>query len=74
MDFGASFNACHFREVMQKYRHYKGKVKLAGDKTLDIIGVGDVSLNTTLGNNLDFKRCEVHPRSEKNIDIGGAPR
>ena len=49
MDSGASFHACHSREVMQNFRHYRGKVKLADNKTLDITGVGDVSVKTTLG-------------------------
>ncbi|MER8245143.1 hypothetical protein, partial [Acinetobacter baumannii] len=48
---GASFHACHSREVMHNFRHYRAKVKLADNKTLDITRVGDVSVKTTLGTN-----------------------
>ena len=61
MDSGESFHACHSREVMQNFKHYRGKVKLADNKTLDITGVGDVSVKTTLGTNWILKDVKFIP-------------
>ncbi|KAL4573166.1 hypothetical protein LXL04_019963 [Taraxacum kok-saghyz] len=48
-------------EVMQNFRHYTGKVKLADNNTLDITGVGDVSVKTTLGTNWILKDVKFIP-------------
>ena len=64
-DSGASFHACHSREVMQNFRHYTGKVKLADNKTLDITGVGDVSVKTTLGTNWILKDVKFIPNLKR---------
>nr|GEY72980.1 retrovirus-related Pol polyprotein from transposon TNT 1-94 [Tanacetum cinerariifolium] len=61
MDSGASFHASHSRDVMQNFRHYKGKVRLADNKSLDITGVGDVILKTTLGTNWTLKNVKFIP-------------
>ena len=61
MDSGASFHASHSRSVMQNFRQYKGKVRLADDKSLDITGVGDVVLKTTLGTNWTLKNVKFIP-------------
>ena len=74
MNSGASFHACRSREVMRTYRHYRGKVKLEDNKTLDIIGVGDVSVRTTLGTKWNLKDVKFIPDLEKNVDIGGTAR
>nr|GEV21111.1 retrovirus-related Pol polyprotein from transposon TNT 1-94 [Tanacetum cinerariifolium] len=42
MDFDASFHATFFKEELEKFKLYSGKVRLAYDKTLDIARVGDV--------------------------------
>ncbi|KAI3767934.1 hypothetical protein L2E82_18363 [Cichorium intybus] len=61
MDSGASFHASHSREVMQNFRQYKGKVRLADNKSLDITGVGDVVLKTTLGTDWTLKNVKFIP-------------
>ena len=61
MDSGASFHACHQKEVMQNFRHCTGKVKLADNKTLDITRVGNVSVKTTLGTNWILKDVKFIP-------------
>ncbi|GJV78333.1 hypothetical protein Tco_1509917, partial [Tanacetum coccineum] len=46
MDSGASFHATYCKEELERFKLRSGKVRLADDKTLDIIGVGDVILKT----------------------------
>ncbi|GJT14251.1 hypothetical protein Tco_0861293 [Tanacetum coccineum] len=47
MDYGASFHATYFKEELERFKLRSGKVRLAGDKTLDIASVGDVVLKTS---------------------------
>ena len=61
LDSGASFHACYSRDVMQNFRQYSGKVRLADNKCLDITGVGDVVLKTTLGTNWTLKNVKFIP-------------
>ena len=65
MDSGASFHACHCRDVMQNFRPYSGRVRLADDKSLEITGIGDVVLKTTLGTTWKLKDVRYIPDLKK---------
>ncbi|GKD06073.1 hypothetical protein Tco_1181047 [Tanacetum coccineum] len=49
MDSGASFHATYCKDVLERFKLRSGKVRLADDKTLDIVGIGDVVLKTFFG-------------------------
>ncbi|GJT73445.1 hypothetical protein Tco_1032731 [Tanacetum coccineum] len=49
MDSSASFHATYCKEKLERFKLRSGKVRLADDKTLDIVGVGDVVLKTSFG-------------------------
>ncbi|GKE56734.1 hypothetical protein Tco_1495919, partial [Tanacetum coccineum] len=49
IDFGASFHATYCKEELERFKLRSGNVRLADDKTLDIVGVGDVVLKTSFG-------------------------
>ncbi|GKC58160.1 retrovirus-related pol polyprotein from transposon TNT 1-94, partial [Tanacetum coccineum] len=51
LDSGASCHASYSRDVMQNFKKYSGKVRLADKKCLDITRVGDVVFKNTLGTN-----------------------
>ena len=61
MDSGASFHASRSKDVMHKFRHYQGKVRLEDNKCLDVIGVGDVVLKTNLGTYWTLKNVKFIP-------------
>ena len=58
MDYGAPFHASHSKDVMYNFRQYQGKVRLVDNKSLDIIGVGDVVLKTNLGTKWTLKNVK----------------
>ena len=49
MDYGASFNVTHSNNIIKNFKQYQGKVRLVDNKSLHIIGVGDMVLKTNLG-------------------------
>ncbi|KAI3816312.1 hypothetical protein L1987_16005 [Smallanthus sonchifolius] len=50
MDSGASFHATHSNEALQNLKEGDfGKVKLANDEVLDVTGMGDIVLKTSVG-------------------------
>nr|GEU99491.1 retrovirus-related Pol polyprotein from transposon TNT 1-94 [Tanacetum cinerariifolium] len=51
MDSGASFYATYCKEELDRFRLHFGKVRLADDKTLDIVGIRDAFLKTSFGKN-----------------------
>ncbi|GJR37263.1 retrovirus-related pol polyprotein from transposon TNT 1-94 [Tanacetum coccineum] len=55
IDSCASFHATFYKEELEKFRLYSGKVRLEDDKTLDIAGVGDVVLKTSFGYYVGFR-------------------
>ena len=61
MDSGASFHASFLRRVMKNFRHYRGKVRLVDNKVLDITGIGDVVLTTSLGAKWTLKNVRYIP-------------
>ncbi|GKD48434.1 hypothetical protein Tco_1277410, partial [Tanacetum coccineum] len=69
IDFGASFHATYCKEELERFKLRSGNVRLADDKTLDIVGVGDVVLKTSFGSLVvahgnkrgSLYMVEVHP-------------
>nr|GEW96867.1 retrovirus-related Pol polyprotein from transposon TNT 1-94 [Tanacetum cinerariifolium] len=55
MDSGASFYATYCKEQLARFKLRPGKVRLANDKTLDIVGVGDTVLKTSFGTSWTLK-------------------
>nr|GEZ61965.1 hypothetical protein [Tanacetum cinerariifolium] len=49
MDSSASFYATYCKEELERFMLCSGKVRLADDKTLDIVDVVDVVLKTSFG-------------------------
>ncbi|KAL4554254.1 hypothetical protein LXL04_039612 [Taraxacum kok-saghyz] len=50
MDSGASFHATHSREALWNLKEGDfGKVRLANDEVLDVTGMGDIELKTSVG-------------------------
>ncbi|CAH9125759.1 unnamed protein product [Cuscuta epithymum] len=65
MDSGASFHVCHCRDLMKNFRPYNGRVRFADDKSLEITGIGDVDLSTTLGTTWRLKDVRYIPDLKK---------
>ncbi|GKB39064.1 retrovirus-related pol polyprotein from transposon TNT 1-94 [Tanacetum coccineum] len=55
MDSGALFHVTYCKEELERFELRSGKVRLADDKTLDIVGVEDVVLKTSFGTNWSLK-------------------
>ncbi|GKB16555.1 retrovirus-related pol polyprotein from transposon TNT 1-94 [Tanacetum coccineum] len=55
MDSGASFHATYCKEEFERFKLRFGKVRLAYDKTLDIVDVGDVVLKTSFSTSWTLK-------------------
>lgn len=68
MDSGRTFHSRYYRDVMGKYI---GKVRLVDYKSLDITGIGDVVLNTALGENRTLQNVKNIPDLERIFVIGG---
>lgn len=58
MESSASFHDSQSKDVMQNYTKYKGNVILVDKKSLYIMGVGDVVLNTTFAMEWTFKNVK----------------
>ncbi|GJW06711.1 retrovirus-related pol polyprotein from transposon TNT 1-94 [Tanacetum coccineum] len=67
IDSGASFHATYCKEEFERFKLRSGKVCLAGDKTLDIAGVGDVVLKTSFGTNWTLKDVRYIPGLKKRL-------
>ena len=62
MDSGASFHATPCKDLMLNFRAENfGKVCLADDETLDIVGMGDINLKTSLGTDWTLKDVRYIP-------------
>lgn len=66
MDSGASFHATPCKDLMLNFRLGNfGKVRLADDETLDIAGMGDINLKTSLGTSWTLKDVRYIPGLKK---------
>ena len=66
MDSGASFHATHYKDLMLNFRTGNfGKVCLADNETLDIAGMGDINLRTSLGTSWTLKDVRYILRLKK---------
>ena len=66
MDSGASFHATPCKDLMLNFRTGNfGKVRLADDETLDIAGMGDINLRTSLGTSWTLKDVRYILRLKK---------
>ncbi|KAD4585969.1 hypothetical protein E3N88_23570 [Mikania micrantha] len=75
LDSGASFHAVSSPDLIKNLRIGNlGKVRLADDQTLDIAGIGDVDLRTSLGTVWTLKDVRVIPNlRRKLISVGNFP-
>ncbi|GKF51700.1 hypothetical protein Tco_0148167 [Tanacetum coccineum] len=71
MDSGASFHATYCKEELERFKLRSGKVHLADDKTLDIIGVGDVVLKTSFGSSWTPKDVRYIPSLKRRLILVG---
>ncbi|GJZ26400.1 retrovirus-related pol polyprotein from transposon TNT 1-94, partial [Tanacetum coccineum] len=67
MDYGASFYATYCKEELERFKLRSGKVRLADDKTLDIVGIKDVVLNTSFGTSWTLKDVRYIPGLKKQL-------
>ncbi|GJU99346.1 retrovirus-related pol polyprotein from transposon TNT 1-94, partial [Tanacetum coccineum] len=67
MDSGASFHFTFCKEELEKFRLRSSKVHLADDKTLDIVGVGDVLLKTSFGTSWTLKDVRYIPSLKRRL-------
>ncbi|GJU45327.1 putative ribonuclease H-like domain-containing protein [Tanacetum coccineum] len=67
MDSGASFHFTFCKEELEKFRLRSGKVRLADDKTIDIVGVGDVVLKTSFGTSWTLKDVRYIPSQKRRL-------
>ncbi|KAI3784421.1 hypothetical protein L1987_43520 [Smallanthus sonchifolius] len=72
MDSGASFHAVSCPDMVRNLRTCNhGRVRLADDQILDITGIGDVDLKTSLGTNWTLENVRVIPNlRRKLISVG----
>nr|GEY73342.1 retrovirus-related Pol polyprotein from transposon TNT 1-94 [Tanacetum cinerariifolium] len=59
MDSGASFHATYCKKELERFKLRFGKVRLADDKTLDIVDVEDVVLKTSFGTSWTLKDVRI---------------
>ncbi|KAK1430235.1 hypothetical protein QVD17_12833 [Tagetes erecta] len=68
MDSGASFHATHSSEALQNLKEGDfGKVRLANDDVLDVTGMGDIDLVTSVGSKWTLKDVRVIPSLKKQL-------
>ncbi|KAK1425161.1 hypothetical protein QVD17_20507 [Tagetes erecta] len=68
MDSGASFHATHSNEALQNLKEGDfGKVRLANDEILDVTGMGDIDLITSVGSKWTLKDVRVIPSLKKQL-------
>ncbi|KAJ0455906.1 putative RNA-directed DNA polymerase [Helianthus annuus] len=68
MDLGDSFHAISCPDMVKNLRTGNfGKVRLADDQMLDITGIGDVDLKTTLGTIWTLKDVRVIPNLRRKL-------
>ena len=72
MDSGASFHATHINEAMKNLKECDfGKVRLGNGEILEVTGMGDIELKTTLGTTWCLLNVRVIPKLEtKLISVG----
>ncbi|GJY83783.1 retrovirus-related pol polyprotein from transposon TNT 1-94, partial [Tanacetum coccineum] len=71
MDSGASFHATYCKEELERFKLRSGKVRLADDKTLNIVGVGDVVLKTSFGTSWTLKDVRYIPGLKRRLILVG---
>ena len=68
LDFGASFHSCISADVMKQYTPSKlGKVYLADDEPLEIVGKGDVRIKTPNGSMIELHGVRHIPLLKRNL-------
>ncbi|GJU64218.1 hypothetical protein Tco_1246053 [Tanacetum coccineum] len=67
MDSGASFHATYCKEELERFKLRSGKVRLADDKTLDIVGVGNVILKTSFSTSWTLKDVRCFGEAEESF-------
>nr|GFC63453.1 hypothetical protein [Tanacetum cinerariifolium] len=67
MDSSALFHATFYKEELEKFKLYSGKVCLADDKTLDITGVRDVVLKTSFATSWTLKDVRYIPSLKRRL-------
>ena len=68
MDSGASFHAMDNGETMVNLKEGDfGKVRLANDEMLQVTGIGDIDLVTSLGTTWNLKNVRVIPELKKKL-------
>ncbi|GJW61416.1 retrovirus-related pol polyprotein from transposon TNT 1-94 [Tanacetum coccineum] len=67
MNSGASFHATYCKEELKRFKLRSSKVRLADDKTLDIVGVGDVVLKTFFGKSWTLKDVRYIPGLKRRL-------
>ena len=66
MNYGASFHATPSKDLMLNFRVGNfGKVRVADDETLDIAGMRDINLRTSLGTSWTLKDVRYIPGLKK---------
>lgn len=72
MDSGASFHATHNNEAMKNLKESDlKKVRLGNGEILEVMGIRDIELKTTLGTTLFLHNVRVIPKLEtKLISVG----
>ncbi|KAJ9548930.1 hypothetical protein OSB04_021473 [Centaurea solstitialis] len=72
LDSGASFHATYNMKMVKNLRTGKlGRVRLADHRTLDITGIGDVDIKTSLGTTWTLKDVRVIPSLKKMLISAG---
>ena len=61
LDYGASFHASYSKDVMQNFKNNQRKVRMADNKCLHIMGVGDRVLKINLGTQQTLKNVFLIP-------------
>ncbi|GKC17976.1 hypothetical protein Tco_1014758, partial [Tanacetum coccineum] len=67
MDSDALFHAAYCKKKLERSRPCSGKVRLADDKTLDVVGIGDVVLKTSFGTSWILKYVRYIPGIKKRL-------
>uniref|UniRef100_A0A803N5C9 CCHC-type domain-containing protein n=1 Tax=Chenopodium quinoa TaxID=63459 RepID=A0A803N5C9_CHEQI len=68
LDSGASFHSSPCKEIFQNFKSGKfGKVYLADDEPLDIVGKGDVMIKTSSGSSWKLEDVRYIPKLRKNL-------
>ncbi|GKC28611.1 retrovirus-related pol polyprotein from transposon TNT 1-94 [Tanacetum coccineum] len=67
MDSGTSVHATYCKKELERFKLRSGKVRLADDKTLDIVGVGDVVHKTSFVTSWTLKDVRYIPSLKRRL-------